>query len=132
MGEEEDQERERRIWGDGALNTSSPRRGPKNNLHTTVLAIQQVQMENQANQVREHQDRLHVKELENIELRAMKRNAEEVDEPIAFTKKLRFTKDEDGAWTNINKSAEWSDHTAETGTLGSKTLEGRQTQSSSA
>ena len=62
-------------------------------------------MENQANQVRELQDRLHAKELEIIELRAVKRKAEEDDEPIALPKKLRFTDNEDGTWTNINKSA---------------------------
>ena len=53
MGEEEDHEREHRIWGDGAMNTLSPRRGADKDLHSTVLAIPQVQMENQANQVRD-------------------------------------------------------------------------------
>ena len=79
--------------------------GAESNLHSTVLGIQQVQMKNQANQVRELQDRLHAKEMENIALRTGKRKAEEDDELIALPKKLRFTEDEDDAWDNINKSA---------------------------
>ena len=62
-------------------------------------------MESQANQLRELQDRLHKKEMENIALKAGKRKAEEDDEPIALPKKLRFTEDEDDAWDNINKLA---------------------------
>ena len=63
-------------------------------------------MENQANQVRELQDRLHAKELENIKLIAGKRKAEEDAEPIALPKKIRFTDNEDDAWTYINESAQ--------------------------
>ena len=78
---------------------------PDNDLHNTVIGIQQVQMEHQSNLVIELQDRLHAKELENAELKAVKRKAEEDEEPLSVPKKLRFTEDEDDAWTNINKSA---------------------------
>ena len=105
VDEQEEQERERRLWGDGALNASSPRRAPDSNLHSTVMEIQQVQMQHQSNLVRELQDRLHAKELENAELKLVKRKAKEDEEQLSVPKKLRFTEDEDDAWTNINKSA---------------------------
>ena len=105
VNEQEDLERENRIWGNGAGMASSPRYGSESNLHSTVLGIQQVQMESQANQVKELLDRLHAKEMENIALRTGKRKPEEDEEPIALPKKIRFTDDEDDAWTNINKSA---------------------------
>ena len=62
-------------------------------------------MDTLSNQLKDFQNRLHEKELENIALKAGKRKAEEDDEPIALPKKLRFTDDEDDAWHNINKSA---------------------------
>ena len=105
MDEQEDLEHEQRIWGNGAALASSPRHGSESGLRTTVLGIQQIQMESQANQLRELQDRLHKKEMENIALKAGKRKAEEDDEPIALPNKLWFTEDEDDAWDNINKSA---------------------------
>ena len=105
VDEQEDLEREQRIWGNGAVISSSPRHGAESDLHSTVLGIQQVQMESQANQVKELLDRLHAKEMENIALRTGKRKTEEDEEPIALPKKIRFTDDEDDAWTNINKSA---------------------------
>ena len=105
MDEQEDLEHEQRIWGNGAALASSPRHESESGLRTSLLGIQQIQMESQSNQLRELQDRLHEKELENIALKAGKRKAEEDDEPIALPKKLRFTDDEDDAWHNINKSA---------------------------
>ena len=75
--EQEDLERENRIWGNGATMASSPRQGAGSKLHSTVLGIQQVQMENQLNQVKDLMDRLHAKELENIALRTVKHKAEE-------------------------------------------------------
>ena len=69
------------------------------------MSIQQIQMDTLSNQLKDFQNRLHEKELENIALKAVKRKAEEEEEPIALPKKLRFTDDEDDAWYNINKSA---------------------------
>ena len=102
VDEQEEQDRERRLWGDGTLNASSPRHAPDNNLHSTVMEIQQVQMQHQSNLVRELQDRLNAKELENAKLKSVKRKAEEDKEQLSVPKKLRFTEDEDDAWTNIN------------------------------
>ena len=82
-----------------------PRQGAESELHSTILGIQQVQMENQLNQIKDLMDRLHAKELENIALRTEKRKAEEDEEPIAPPKKIQITVSEDDAWTNINKSA---------------------------
>ena len=105
MDEQEDLEREQHIWGSDAVHASSPRPEPESGLRTTLMGIQQITMESQSNQLRELQNRLHEKELENIALKAVKRKAEEEDEPIAVPKKLRFTDDVDDAWNNINKSA---------------------------
>ena len=103
--EQEDLDRENRIWGNGATMLSSPRQGADNDLQNTVMGIQQVQMENQNNQFKDLMARLHAKELENMELRALKRKAEEEEEPIAPLKKIRITGGEDDAWHTINKSA---------------------------
>ena len=105
MDEQEDLDRERHIWGSDAPHASSPRPEQESGLRNTLMGIQQITMEGQANQLRELQNRLHEKELENIALKTVKRKAEEEDEPIALPKKLRFTDDKDDAWHNINKSA---------------------------
>ena len=77
VDKQEDLERENRIWGNGAWMVSSPRHGAESDLQLTVLRIQQVQMECQANQVEELLDRFHAKEMENIALRTGKRKPEE-------------------------------------------------------
>ena len=105
MDEQEDLEREQHIWGSDAAHASSPRPEPESGLRSTLMGIQQITMESQSNQLRELQNRLHEKELENIALKTVTRKAEEEDEPIALPKKLRFTDDVDDAWNNINKSA---------------------------
>ena len=97
MDEQEDLESEQHIWGNDAAHASSPRLEPESDLRSTLMGIQQITMESQSNQLRELQNRLHEKELENIALKAVKRKAEEEDEPIAVPKKLRFTDDEDDA-----------------------------------
>ena len=98
-------EHEERLWGRDAALSSSPRRDTSPGVHNTLMSIQQVQMDTLSNQLKDFQNRLHEKELENIALKAVKRKAEEEEEPIALPKKLRFTDDEDDAWYNINKSA---------------------------
>ena len=105
IDEQEDIDHERQLWGIDAQPASSPRPEHDSGLRAQLMGLQQVTMESQANQMRELQNRLHEKELENIALKAVKRKAEEEDEPIALPKKLRFTDDEDDAWHNINKSA---------------------------
>ena len=105
LDEQDDLEREERIWGRDAALSSSPKRDTDPDLHTTLMSIQQTQMEMQSSQLKDLQNRLHEQVQENIALKAGKRKAEEDDEPIALQKKLQFTDDEDDAWHNINKSA---------------------------
>ena len=105
IDEQEDIDHERQLWGIDAQPASSPRPEHDSGLRAQLMGLQQVTMESQASQMRELQNRLHEKELENIALKAVKRKAEDEEEPIALPKKLRFTEDEDDAWHNINKSA---------------------------
>ena len=105
LDEQDDLEREERIWGRDAGLSSSPKRDTDPDLHNTLMSIQKSQMEMQSSQLKDLQNRLHEQMQENIALKAGKRKAEEDDEPIVPPKRLQFTDDEDDAWTNINKSA---------------------------
>ena len=105
VDEQDAVDHEHLLWGIDTQPASSPRPDHDSGLRAQLMGLQQVTMESQASHMRELQNRLHEKELENIALKAVKRKAEEEDEPIALPKKLRFTDDEDDAWHSINKSA---------------------------
>ena len=105
VDEQDAVDHEHLLWGIDTQPASSPRPDHDSGLRAQLMGLQQVTMESQASHMRELQNRLHEKELENIALKAVKRKAEEEDEPIAQPKKLRFTDDEDDAWHSINKSA---------------------------
>ena len=98
VDEQDAVDHEHLLWGIDTQPASSPRPEHDSGLRAQLMGLQQVTRESQASHMRELQNRLHEKELENIALKAVKRKAEEEDEPIAQPKKLRFTDDEDDAW----------------------------------